>query len=251
MSQKSDPSTAALWARFRFSVVGSLLSAPPGKGQTKAALQSLAARIWTHPVSGEETRFALATIERWYYTARRAKDDPVGVLRRTVRKDCGKVSLTAEQIEHLRQQYEDHKHWTYQLHYDNLAAAVEAKPVMGRLRSYCTVRRYMQAHDLERKPRPGRRAAPANFWPPSGARAERSAATKPSTWARSGTSTSTTARGRCSPPLANGNGPSPWPSWTTIRGCAATCSGILGRPPRTSCMGFPRRSRNAACLARC
>ncbi len=28
MTQKSDPSTAALWARFRFSVVGSLLSAP-------------------------------------------------------------------------------------------------------------------------------------------------------------------------------------------------------------------------------
>ena len=26
MTQKSDPSTAALWARFRFSVVGSLLS---------------------------------------------------------------------------------------------------------------------------------------------------------------------------------------------------------------------------------
>jgi transposase InsO family protein len=163
MSQKSDPSTAALWARFRFSVVGSLLSAPPGKGQTKAALQSLAARIWTHPVSGEETRFALATIERWYYTARRAKDDPVGVLRRTVRKDCGKVSLTAEQIEHLRRQYEDHKHWTYQLHYDNLAAAVEAKPAMGRLRSYCTVRRYMQAHDLERKPRPRPQGRPGEL----------------------------------------------------------------------------------------
>jgi transposase InsO family protein len=154
MTQKSDPSTAALWARFRFSVVGSLLSAPPAPGELKVALGLLAEKTWTHPVSGDEVRFAVATIERWYYTARREKDDPVGVLRRTVRKDCGKVSLTAEQIVHLRQQYDDHKHWTYQLHYDNLAAAVKAKPSMGPLRSYCTVRRYMQAHGLLRKPRP-------------------------------------------------------------------------------------------------
>ena len=38
MTQKSDPSTAALWARFRFSVVGSLLSSPPAQGELKAAL---------------------------------------------------------------------------------------------------------------------------------------------------------------------------------------------------------------------
>ena len=75
------------------------------------------------------------------------------VLRRAVRKDCGKVSLAAEQIQHLLKQYEDHKQWTYQLHYDNLAAAVKAKPAMGPLRSYCTVRRYMQAHGLLRQPR--------------------------------------------------------------------------------------------------
>jgi putative transposase len=99
MTQKSDPSTAALWARFRFSVVGSLLSAPPASGELKVALGLLAEKTWTHPVSGGEVHFAVATIERWYYTARREKDDPVGVLRRTVRKDCGKVSLTAEQIE--------------------------------------------------------------------------------------------------------------------------------------------------------
>ncbi len=153
MTERSDPPTAALWARFRFSVVGPLLSSPPASGELKAALGLLAEKTWTHPVSGGEVRFAAATIERWYYTARRAKDDPVGVLRRAVRKDCGRVSLAAEQIEHLRQQYDDHKHWTYQLHYDNLAAAVKAKPGMGSLRSYCTVRRYMQAHGLVRKPR--------------------------------------------------------------------------------------------------
>ena len=156
MTERSDPSTAALWARFRFSVVGSLLSSPPAQGELKAALRALAAKSWTHPVRGGEVHFAAATIERWYYTARRAKDDPVGVLRRAVRKDCGKVSLAAGQIEHLLKQYQDHPHWSYQLHYDNLATAVKAQPTLGPLRSYCTVRRYMQAHGLLRKscPRP-------------------------------------------------------------------------------------------------
>ena len=130
-----------------------LLSAPPGKGQLEAAIHTLAAKTWAHPVNGGEVYFAAGTIERWYYTARRAKDDPVGVLRRAVRKDCGRVSLAAEQIAYLRKQYDDHKHWTYQLHYDNLVAALKATPGMGPLRSYCTVRRYMQAHGLVRKPR--------------------------------------------------------------------------------------------------
>ncbi len=163
MTRKFDSSTAASWARFRFSVVGSLLSAPPGQGALQAALHSLAAKAWTHPVSGGEVRFAAATIERWYYTARRAKDDPLAVLRRTVRKDCGKVSLAVKQIEHLLKQYEDHQHWTYQLHYDNLSTVVKAEPAMGPLRSYCTVRRYMQAHGLVRQPRPRPKGRPGEI----------------------------------------------------------------------------------------
>ena len=71
MTQTSHPSTAALWARFRFSVVGSLLSSPPARGELKAAIRALADKTWTHPVSGREVRFAAVTIERWYYTARR------------------------------------------------------------------------------------------------------------------------------------------------------------------------------------
>ena len=153
MTKKPNPSTAAVWARFRFSVVGSLLSAPPARGELKVALRSLAAKTWTHPVSGGEVQFSAATIERWYYHARQ-KDDPVRALQRTVRKDCGKVSLAPALTRHLLGQYQEHPHWTYQLHYDNLAAAAKAKPSMGPLRSYCTVRRYMQAHGLVRKPRP-------------------------------------------------------------------------------------------------
>jgi transposase InsO family protein len=160
MTQEPDQATSALWARFRFSVVGSLLSSPPARGTLKAAIRSLAAKTWTHPVSGREVRFAAVTIERWYYTAQHAKDDPVGVLRRAVRKDCGKVTLAPVLAKHLWNQYHDHQHWSYQLHYDNLAAAVKADPTLGPLRSYSTVRRYMQARGMVRKPRPASKGRP-------------------------------------------------------------------------------------------
>jgi transposase InsO family protein len=160
MTPKNDRSTSALWARFRFSVVGSLLSAPPPRGELKAAIRALAEKTWTHPVSGRDVRFAAVTIERWYYTARRAKDDPVGVLRRAVRKDCGQVSLEPALAERLFRQYQDHPHWSYQLHYDNLAVVVKADAALGPLRSYSTVRRYMKAHGLLRKPRPAPKGRP-------------------------------------------------------------------------------------------
>ena len=160
MPQKHNRSTSALWARFRFSVVGSLLSAPPPRGELKAAIDLLAKKTWTHPVTGRDVRFAAVTIERWYYTARRAKDDPVGVLRRAVRKDCGQVSLVPALSKLLFRQYQDHPHWSYQLHYDNLVALVEADPSLGPPRSYSTVRRYMKTHGLVRKPRAAPKGRP-------------------------------------------------------------------------------------------
>jgi putative transposase len=144
----------SMWGRFRFAVIGALLSAPPQRGQLKAALDALAAKTWTHPVTGCAVHFAAVTIERWYYTARREPDDPVGGLRRAVRKDCGQVSLPPAVAERLRRQYHEHSHWTYKLHYDNLRALLQAEPTLGPLRSYATVRRYLQAHGLVRQPRP-------------------------------------------------------------------------------------------------
>jgi hypothetical protein len=102
-----------LWGRFRFAVVGALLSAPPPRGELKVAIRGLAAKTWTHPVTGRAVQFSAVTIERWYYTARREKDDPVGGLRRAVRKDCGQVSLSAAVADRLRRQYHDHPHWSY------------------------------------------------------------------------------------------------------------------------------------------
>ena len=99
-----------------------------------------------------QVHFTAVTIERWYYMARRSHDDPVGVLRRAVRKDCGKVSLPSALAQRLIHQYREHQDWSYQLHYDNLAASARADPSLGRLPSYSTVKRYMQAHGWLRKP---------------------------------------------------------------------------------------------------
>jgi putative transposase len=153
MIQTTPSSTGALWARFRFSVVGSLLSSPPARGSLKTAIRSLAAKTWSHPTSGRDVQFAAATIARWYYAARRGHDDPVGALRRAVRKDRGKISLAAPLAERLILQHHDHPDWSYQLHYDNLAALVKAEPDLGQLPSYATIKRYMQTRGLAKKPR--------------------------------------------------------------------------------------------------
>jgi hypothetical protein len=62
--------------------VGQLLAAPPRKGELRAQLDKLAARTWCHPISGEPACFSVSTLERWYYRARKERQDPVGVLRR-------------------------------------------------------------------------------------------------------------------------------------------------------------------------
>lgn len=163
MTQQPMFSTLDVWARFRFSVVGALLSAPPAWGALKTALESLAAKTWRHPVTGREVHFSAKTLERWLYRARRERDDPVGGLRRAVRKDCGKVSLKPDLIECLANQYHDHPHWTYQLHYDNLKALVKAKQILGPLGSYSTVRRYMVRQGMVRQPRPRAKQSPGQW----------------------------------------------------------------------------------------
>jgi transposase InsO family protein len=114
-------------------------------------------------VTGRDVRVAAGTIARWYYTALRQPDDPVAALRRAVRKDRGNIALAAALAERLQLQYRDHPDWSYRLHYDNLAALVKADPSLGRLVSYSTVKRYMQAHGLVRRPRlrPNRRPGEA------------------------------------------------------------------------------------------
>jgi putative transposase len=164
MIQKHPSSTGPgtpRWARFRFSVVGSLLSSPPARGSLQRAIGALAEKTWAHPVTGRDFRIAAGTIACWYYMALRQPDDPVGALRRAVRKDCGKISLAPAIAERLHLQYRDHPDWSYQLHYDNLAALLEADPSLGQLRSYSTIKRYMQALGLVRRPWPSGRPGEA------------------------------------------------------------------------------------------
>lgn len=162
MTKKSTQSHAMLWARFRFSVIGPLLSAPPPRGELQGALRSLAEKVWMHPITGEEVQFAPNTIESWYYKARNERDDPVGALRSAVRKDSGNVSVSTKLAEQLRQQFREHSHWSYQLHYDNLVSAVQADVSLGSVCSYSTIRRFMQANGMRRKRRlPKRRPGEA------------------------------------------------------------------------------------------
>lgn len=158
------------WAHLRFSVVGPLLASPPGRGQLRVRLRALADQSWQHPASGERVRFGVSTIERWYYQALREKQDPVGVLKRRVRKDSGTFPAIADCLAaKLTAQYRSHPHWSYQLHADNLAAVVEKEPPLGPCPAYPTVRRFMKAHGLFSRQRrgpvhsPGAQAAEVRF----------------------------------------------------------------------------------------
>jgi putative transposase len=145
------------WAHFRFGVIGPLLAAPPASGRLKVELDQLAEKLWQHPISGQWGQFGRSTIERWYYRALHETNDPVGVLARKVREDCGThPSIGTELAEKLTVQYRQHPSWSYQLHADNLAALVALTPKLGKAPSYPSVLRFMQAHGLIKRPRRGR-----------------------------------------------------------------------------------------------
>ena len=142
------------WAHLRFSIVGSLLAAPPAHGELAAALAALAAKPWRHPITGAPVQFGVSTIERWLYRARNEKTDPVGVLRRKVRRDLGQqTAIGAGLKQALVTQYQQHKSWSAQLHADNLAALVEEDRALGPMPSYSTVRRFLKANGLCRRRR--------------------------------------------------------------------------------------------------
>ena len=152
-----DPNASphTVWKRFRFAVVGPLLACPPERGELKTRLRELARRQWQHPVTGEPVRFALSTIERWFYQARRHRDDPIGALGRRVRSDHGQHrSFRNEKLtDALRQQYTAHRSWSYKLHHDNLEALLEEDPTLAPMPSYSSLVRFMKAHGLMKVPR--------------------------------------------------------------------------------------------------
>ena len=137
------------WARLRFSIVGPLLAAPPGRGDLGAELARLSEKSWRHPITGSPLCFGISTIERWYYTALGERCDPVGALRRRLRKDVGQHRRLPEKLRlALRTQYAAHKSWSYQLHVDNLVALAAEEPSLGQVSSYSTLRRFMKAQGM-------------------------------------------------------------------------------------------------------
>lgn len=149
------------WAHFRFSVIGPLLAAPPERGELKQELELLAQKKWRHPITGQGMHFALSTIERWYYLALGEPKDPVGVLGRKIRQDCGThPSLSMEVRGVVLEQYRKHPSWSYQLHTDNLSVLVEQDPRLGAMPSYPSLRRFMKAHGLLKRRRQGRGNTP-------------------------------------------------------------------------------------------
>ena len=158
------------WAHLRFSVVGPLLASPSTRGQLRERLRALADQSWRHPISGQWVHFGVSTIERWYYRALRAKQDPVGALRRQVREDAGRfTAMSCALGEKLVTQYRAHPQWSYQLQADNLAAIVMKEPALGLCPGYACVRRFLKAQGLFPRPRrgpvhsPGAQAAEARF----------------------------------------------------------------------------------------
>ena len=142
------------WARFRFSVVGPLLAAPPQRGELCGELLRLSQKTWRHPGTGEPVHFSLSTIERWLYTARHERSDPVGALGQRIRKDAGRQRSLSDGLRRaLRGQYQAHPSWSYQLHADNLKVLVDDDETLGPMPSYSSVRRYMKTQGLTKRRR--------------------------------------------------------------------------------------------------
>jgi len=141
------------WARFRFSIIGLLLSAPPERGALLETLKELSKKQWRHPITGLPVYFSVVTIERWFYHARR-KQDPVGALKTKRRTDAGKPrQLNVEQTQTIKQLFREHPSWSYQLHVDNLKSLIKKSPELGPMPSYNTIRRFMRSQGLTKQPR--------------------------------------------------------------------------------------------------
>ena len=159
-----DRSIQERWALLRFTIIGPLLAAPPAIGDLQEELGKLAKRQWKHPRTGEMVSFGASTIERWYYVAKR-EQDPVGALRRKVRKDKGIQHMPEVQVSALKEQHKEHPTWAYKLHHDNLVVTAEVEQ-LGAVGCYTTSLRTMKAKGLLRQRRRGA----------EGSRAERRAA---------------------------------------------------------------------------
>jgi transposase InsO family protein len=144
------------WERFRFAVIGPLLVAPPQVGELQQQLRALAQKQWRHPIDSRRTiQLGFSTLERWYYQAIKSSN-PVDSLKRQTREDAGVSRTVHPEVQGLlKLQYEQNKHWSIRLHYDNLAAKVSQDPGLD-LPSYSTILRLMRARGWRIQAKPKR-----------------------------------------------------------------------------------------------
>jgi transposase InsO family protein len=150
MNQDDDAPPRLRWARLRFSIIGQLLASPPSPGELGGRITKLAETPWRHPTTGEVLHYRPKTIEKMYYAVR-YEADPFLALQRKVPKHAGTHPTVTEALEKaVRKQYDEHRGWTYQLHYDNLVVVAKEDPSIGSVPAYATVRRFMKDNGMFR-----------------------------------------------------------------------------------------------------
>lgn len=86
-------------AEFRYSIIGTLFSSPPRKGELAERLREIASRDWTYPDKQVSERISVRTLERWNQAAKKNRADPIAALLPEKRSDFGRaVALTGEHI---------------------------------------------------------------------------------------------------------------------------------------------------------
>lgn len=144
-------SHSAHWARFRFSIIGPLLSAPPDNGNLKNELTLLSKKQWQNPITGNPVSFSVSTLERWFYLAKRS-NDPIQTLRVKRRSDAALSRKLSIEIKcAAKNQYREHPGWSYQLHRDNLAVIAKQYSPPVAAPSYSTIFRYMKSNGLTKQ----------------------------------------------------------------------------------------------------
>jgi len=132
-------------AEFRFSIIGSLLSSPPKRGEIIYAFKELSQKKWIHPHTNKPICYHWHTIEQWYYSAKKAKISPVDILRSQERSDKGVSRILSEEVKKIiLDRYDEYQSWSYQLHQDNLIADLKKQNIEA-MPSYSTVKRFLKS----------------------------------------------------------------------------------------------------------
>ena len=151
MKEKEIISKNELWACFRFSVIGKLLSSPPEKGELKEKIKELSESLWVNPITKKEVSFGFSTIESWYYRALRSKGNPILDLEKKSRNDSGRFKSFSQELKNeILRLHEENPSWSHQLHYDNILALKKRKNDLGKIPSYTSFLRYRKEHNLFR-----------------------------------------------------------------------------------------------------